>query len=73
MKERYSNRRGNSPVVSYEIEPSRITVWFDGGKRPYSYSYTSAGSRNVEVMKELARDGAGLSAFITQNVRYNYE
>jgi len=72
MKERYSNLRGNSPVVGYEIEPNRITVWFDSGK-PYSYSYASAGSSNVEAMKILARKGSGLSAFITRKVRYNYE
>jgi hypothetical protein len=72
MKERYSNLRGNSPVVGYEIEPSRITVWFEGGK-PYSYSYASAGSTNVEAMKILARKGSGLSAFITRNVRKNYD
>lgn len=72
MIERYSNLRGNSPVLSYEIEPTRITVWFKGNK-PYSYSYSSAGANNVETMKQLARRGAGLSAFITQNVRYNYE
>lgn len=70
--ERYSNLRGNSPIVSYEIEPTRITVWFKGSK-PYSYSYTSAGASNVEMMKELARGGAGLSAFITRNVRFDYE
>lgn len=68
----YSNLRGNSPVVGYEIEPTRITVWFKNGKH-YSYSYTSAGATNVEKMKELAREGAGLSAYITHNVRYNYE
>lgn len=70
--ERYSNLRGNSPVIGYEIEPQRITVWFKGGK-PYSYSYTSAGASNVETMKKLAREGAGLSAFITRNVRFDYE
>lgn len=70
--EKYSNLRGNSPIVSYEIEPTRIIVWFKGSK-PYSYSYTSAGAGNVETMKELARGGAGLSAFITRNVRFDYE
>lgn len=68
----YSNLRGNSPIIGYEIEPQRIIVWFKGYK-PYSYSYTSAGTYNVETMKELAQRGAGLSAFITRNVRYNYE
>lgn len=72
MMQRYANLRGNSPVVGYEIEPTRITVWFKGNK-PYSYSYASAGTDNVERMKELARGGSGLSAFITRNVRYDYE
>jgi hypothetical protein len=68
----YSNLRGNSPVIGYEIEPTRIIVWFKGDK-PYSYSYASAGKSNVDTMKELARRGTGLSAFITRNVRSNYE
>jgi len=71
MKNRYSNLRGNSPIVSYEIEPYCITVWF--GNKPYSYSYSSAGASNVEIMKDLAQRGAGLSAFITRNVRHKYE
>jgi len=68
----YLNLSGNSPIVSYEIEPTRIRVMFKGG-RVYSYSYASAGAGNVEQMKQLARSGAGLSAFITRNVRFAYE
>ena len=68
----YANLRGNSPVVGYKVEPERITVWFKTGK-PYSYSYAKAGVANVEQMKRLAADGAGLSAFITRNVRYLYD
>lgn len=70
--ERYSNLRGNSPIIGYEIESTRITVWFKGGK-PYSYSYVSAGASNVEIMKQLAQKGSGLSAFITRNVRFDFE
>ena len=68
----YANLRGNSPVVGYEIEATRITVWFRGGK-PYSYSYNKAGRENVEEMKRLAKSGAGLSAYITRNVRFLYD
>lgn len=68
----YANLRGNSPVVGYEIEPDRIIVWFKSS-RPYSYSYSKAGVTNVETMKQLARKGAGLSAFITHNVRNLYD
>ncbi len=69
---RYANLRGNSPVLAYEIQPTRIIVQFKTG-RPYSYSYNSAGRYNVEMMKQLAIQGYGLSAFITRNARYNYE
>lgn len=68
----YKKLRGNSPVIGYEIEPTRINVMFKSG-RIYSYSYESAGSYNVEQMKVLAREGAGLSAYITRNARFNYE
>ena len=68
----YANLRGNSPVVGYEIEATRITVWFKGGK-PYSYSYNKAGRENVVEMKRLAKSGAGLSAYITRNVRFLYD
>ena len=69
---RYANLRGNSPVLAYEIQPTKIIVQFKTG-RPYSYSYNSAGRYNVEMMKQLAIQGSGLSAFITRNARYNYE
>ena len=68
----YRNLRGNSPVIGYEIEPTRIYVMFQGG-RTYSYSYASAGLHNVEQMKRLARESAGLSAYITRNARFDYE
>ncbi|WP_279088403.1 hypothetical protein [Alistipes putredinis] len=68
----YANLRGNSPVIGYEIEPTRIIVWFKGYKA-YSYSYNKAGKENVEHMKQLAQNGAGLSAFITRNVRLLYD
>lgn len=72
MKQRYKNLGGNSSVVSYEIEPNRIIVWFRGNK-PYSYSYKRAGLVNVEAMKKLANAGLGLGAFIYHKVRYLYD
>lgn len=68
----YANLRGNSPIVGYEIESTRIRVMFKGG-RIYSYSYSSADADKVEQMKHLARAGAGLSAFISRYARYAYE
>lgn len=70
--EKYANNRGNSPVTHFQIEDERITVWFKVGKS-YSYSYRKAGKSHVEQMKLLARSGSGLSAYITRNVRFDYD
>lgn len=58
--------------LALKTKTTRITVWFKGGK-PYSYSYNRAGGENVEEMKRLANNGAGLSAYITRNVRFLYD
>ena len=70
--ERYVNRSGNSQVTHYQINEDNITVWFKGG-RSYTYSYRGAGKSNVETMKRLASNGSGLSAYITRNVRNDYD
>ncbi|HUW07524.1 MAG TPA: hypothetical protein VMW01_14850 [Williamwhitmania sp.] len=70
--EKYLNRRGNSQVTHFQIEDERIIVWFKGGKL-YSYSYSKAGKHHVEQMKLLAKSGNSLSAYITQNVRFDYD
>lgn len=70
--ERYKNISGNSPITHYKIEDDRIIVWFKGGKF-YSYSYRKAGRLHVETMKSLAYKGAGLSAYITRNVKFDYD
>jgi hypothetical protein len=71
--ERYRNLSGNSPVTFYQINDTSITVWFSGASRTYTYSYRKAGSMHVEQMKELARSGSGLSAYINKNVRKLYD
>ena len=68
----YLNKSGKSPITHFQIENERIVVWFQGGKS-YSYSYRKAGRSHVEQMKVLARSGSGLSAYITQNVRKEYD
>jgi hypothetical protein len=69
----YANNRGNSPITHYEINSQSITVWFKGGN-PYNYSYNGkAGKYHVDTMKKLAFSGTGLSAYITQNVRFDYD
>lgn len=70
--EKYTNRRGNSPVTHFQIESERIIIWFKGGKS-YSYSNGTAGKHHIEQMKILAQNGSGLSAYITQNVKFDYD
>jgi hypothetical protein len=72
--ERYSNLSGNSPITHFQVESDRIVVWFRGTKSyTYSYSYNKAGKSHVETMKSLARSGSGLSAYITKNVKFDYD
>ena len=52
--ERYSNRSGNSPLTHFQIEDDRITVWFSGTAKSYTYSYRKAGQMHVERIKVLA-------------------
>ena len=67
----YKNLNGDSGVNAYEISGDRIAVRFnDGGL--YMYTYRSAGSHNIEAMKTLASQGAGLNTFINRNVRKLY-
>jgi hypothetical protein len=69
--ERYRNLGGDSSVVAYEIGHDFIRVQFSDGAI-YLYTYASAGSQNIEHMKQLARQGQGLNSFIIRNVRKAY-
>jgi hypothetical protein len=69
--ESYKNINGDSGVMAYEIADKSITVQFkDGGT--YVYTYASPGIYEVEEMKKLARNGAGLATYININVRKAY-
>jgi hypothetical protein len=70
--EPYQNLQGTSGVVGYEIEADAITVEFkDGGA--YRYTYNATGPDQVEDMKKLARDGAGLNTYINKHTRDLYQ
>lgn len=69
--ERYKNLSGDSGVAAYEIGPDFIRVQFTDGAL-YLYTYASAGSHNIEQMKQLARKGQGLNSFINTTVRKLY-
>lgn len=69
--ERYKNLGGDSGVVAYEIESDSISVQFRDGS-VYQYTHQSAGSDNIEQMKEMAICGQGLNSFINRVVRKAY-
>lgn len=69
--ENYLNRNGDSGVSQFKIGGTYITVRFDTGGE-YTYSYQSAGERNIEQMKILAKAGRGLNTFINKYVKDKY-
>lgn len=70
--DRYANRSRDSGVKAYSLGDDYIIVRFVGGDT-YCYTYHSAGKRHIEAMKKLALAGKGLSTYISQNIRDNYE
>jgi hypothetical protein len=69
---RYSNLSGESGVVSYETTADSITLTFVNGVR-YLYTHVRPGRAAVDRMKALAEAGCGLSSYVSQHVRDNYE
>jgi len=69
--QRYANRSGHSGVVAYELGADAITVKFAGGDR-YLYDVNTTGADHIARMRELARQGQGLSTYISQHVRERY-
>ncbi len=62
----YLNLSGNSGVSAYAIHEDAIVVRFIDGDT-YRYTRASVGAQHLAEMKELARKGAGLSAYISQH------
>ena len=69
--EQYKDINGNSGVLYYEIGYDYIIVQFKTGAS-YTYTYSSAGQENVEIMKRLAKTGDGLNSFINKHVKMLY-
>ena len=67
----YKNLSGDSGVIAYEWLDDGIKVQFQDGTI-YLYTDASAGSENIEKMKQLALGGRGLSTFISTTVRHRY-
>lgn len=68
---RYNKRNGDSGVSAYESSPDNLKVVF--GEWVYVYTYKKPGKKHVEKMKQLAKQGQGLSTYISRNVKDNYE
>jgi hypothetical protein len=62
-----------SGVVLYEIGEDYIICSFADDPAKYLYSYKKPGKKHVEAMKPLARRNKGLTTYINQHVRKNYE
>lgn len=69
---RYQDLSSNSGVVAYRIGTDYIAVKFRSGDM-YLYTYNKPGKQAVEDMKRLAEAGRGLSTYISQHVREDYE
>ena len=68
---RYRKAGGESGVTAYETADDKIIVVFDD--MVYEYTYKKPGPQHVEAMKKYAEAGEGLSTYISQNVKTEYE
>lgn len=59
-------------MTAFEERPAGIVLEFQDGAR-YLYTHTSTGRMHVAAMKQLARDGQGLTTYVNQNIGGNYE
>ncbi|MDB6162858.1 MAG: hypothetical protein JWL98_290 [Xanthomonadaceae bacterium] len=64
---RYRDESGHSGVVAYAVMPDLIAVQFNDGS-VYLYSHDCPGRRHVNRMKAIAREGHGLSTYISRHV-----
>ena len=67
----YLRLAGETGVTAFHIRAEAIEVRFVDGYI-YTYSYAVPGRVHVEAMKLLAREGRGLSTYISRNVREKY-
>lgn len=68
---RYKNLAGTSGVTAYELGDDYIKVEFEG-EAVYLYTSEVTGKEKLETMKKLAKQGRGLSTYISQHVEDAY-
>ena len=66
------NEKSTRGVKAYEIGDDYITISFHQGSYDYKFTYESAGKGVVEVMKLMAKEGKGLGAFLSTQVKEKY-
>jgi len=59
-------------IHQFEIGADYIVILFHNASYTYKFTYESAGKVAVEVMKQMARQGKGLSTFISTQVKDKY-
>ncbi len=67
----YKNSNRDTGVVAYDIGKEGIAIKFRDGS-VYLYTIESAGTKNIEQMKSLAKKGEGLTTYINQHVKERY-
>ena len=67
----YRSGRGSSGVVAYALADDSMHIQFRSGD-VYVYTPTATGRLHMKVMKQLARANAGLSTYISRQVRERY-
>lgn len=69
--EYYQNFEGNSGVAAFASNGDSITIQFKSGDI-YRYTIASTGEAHIREMKKLAREGKGLSSYISKHVKDAY-
>lgn len=70
--QRYRSTEKNTGVIAYEISDDTISIKFRDGS-VYLYTVASTGKKHIAQMQTLAKKGEGLTTYINQHVRENYQ
>lgn len=70
--QRYPTNNPATGVIAYETGKDSITITFRDGST-YLYTNKSTGPAAIAEMKTLAKKGAGLTTYINQHVKQNYQ
>lgn len=71
---KYKDVTGLSTIDSYEVGENWIKIRFKNEiDVDYTYSSVRPGARHVQLMKNLAEVGGGLSTYISRYIRKNFE